>query len=556
MSQKIWCKGIVMIASLTLVTCGGSSSTTDTTGSDSGTDSTTSGAAAIMGSDVVISSPTAQVASTAALSAKGLAKATGDFDTKDFEAKKDALQNLLTGANECSFTPIFSVGAGPSCYGPTIVYCDHDNATTSDGDCSFTTSGAGTPEGDDGFLPTGDLGIWSEYEGNSTTGEACAAAEANHLVESVAARIDNAINLMGAIVCSLKKASVDLPAASAGALTVTSTVNDATNGISVSGLTVTSATIERLADVGGKAVYTTTVSYALAAGNGEIRTETIVLKHSPQNTDNTLYHGKLSYTSANDQQAGGNCQGTTGSVLAGTVLYEKTAEAALTYQLNYGEFCGKTTDPFDADNNIDPSDKFTAGINTDGWANNWHYGLYRVNPSNGTGSLAFAWQAGSQDGYTRVFNISTTAETDGTTSGTAYFGYGPDMATETDRGTITGFFCNWAGPGNTRDPNGSGAPTNPLAQKQVLTRASGATTFASESDDLAITFAPTTTCNASANMQYAASENFTTPLTKNDPANANVVAADNNKLSGATVTNNLISDDDVSFTMPTAPSDM
>lgn len=558
---------VVLGCAATVAACG-SATTSSGSGSSAGddtptTDTTTS---TTVPGDLVVSSPTA--ASSSANSNLAVAKLVqrkavpsdpagenGVAPTSAFQEKREALQALLAASGECSFTPRFEALSPPQCYGPSLQVCDHPDADTSDADCTGPSNG-GMTQTDDLTLPVGDLGLWSEYEG--ATGEACAAAKMNYLIDRVAMRIDNVVNLFGAVACAGKKASIALPA-------VGETVDllaAVTANISVNRMTISAVSLQRLADdASGDAVYQSTISMSIDMGNSQTESATLILRHIPLAADNSLYRGKLSMVMRTSTSIiDGNCaaSGLDGITRAGVITYEKTATDSLVYQLDHANFCGADTNPLDSNNDIDPADKLVirdqgpapslakvdeAAANADGWGGDWNHGIFRLNPATGTGVVAYAWQAGPQDGYSRVLDVSVASGSDGSASGTAYFGYGPDVAAD-DVGSISGFFCNWAGP-NSRNDNG--APSA-VAQRQVLTRAASATVFASDSSQLAITYAPTNSCS------LAAGTTMTYTALDQDDMNATVTLDNNHTTSGEAVTSTLIPLTSVDFTLPTPPT--
>ena len=288
----------------------------------------------------------------------------------------------------------------------------------------------------------------------------------------------------------------------------------------------------------GFPVFVTTAAGTITSADGDATFEA-TLEHIPEvDLDSTAalkaqevpadetYCGRLTQKfniPAADLPLLGNCGGADGITRCTAVEYCKDSATSLTYHLRTAEFCGQDVDC----GTVDPADKKT-GSNPDGWGNNFYYTVCNVNPENGSGSCAQAWQAGALDGNTRVLNVSVDA--DGT--GCGYFGYGPDVAAASGVGSIDRMICNWAGPGN----NHTGVAK---AQRQCFTRdASGK--YVSNSANLAITYAPTNSCD-----KLASDATFTYSML-DDPTNA--VAA------GVPVTNDLIDLADVDFTVPSLPS--
>lgn len=528
------------LGAVALMSCGSAATSSGDGTSDSGgsaaTTSTDDSVSSAMPADVVLSSPTASSSASSNLAVgKAVRKAAGDATGEDFAAKKEALQALLDGEGECSFTFSFPDTSPPDCYGPDLVYANHPEASIKDSDVTNGDSGFTDTDGDGG-LPTGDLGFWNATEGT----EACAAAKMNQLIAKAASKVDNMVSLFGVMACAGKKAGLDLPAVGASINLAEALAANAT----VTGLTVSAATLARLSDdSAGNAVYRSSLEVSIVANvGGQEATQTgeLTLTHVVTAADESTYRGKLSFALHNSTFLVGGCsQAQTGSTSAGVISYEKVSATVLRQEFQGAEFCGASADVFDANYDISPADKVTEA-NLDGWSGDWKTGLFEINPVDGTGSVAYAWQAGSNDGASRVLNVSVAAAADGSASGTAYFGYGPDVVLNTDVGTIDGFYCNWAGPNN-RSTRSS------LAQRQVLARAAGAADFTASSSNIA--YAPTNSCDSSGtdgsgNNFGFGSSSFTSAVMDNDAA------------MGTAVTNDLIDLADVSFTLPTAPASL
>ncbi len=492
--------------------------------------SSTTTASATVPTDVVVSSPTASTAATSSsLAVKEVIAVDADASSTaatDYGTKRQALATLAAGTGSCAFSLPRAAGTRPSCYGPTVNVLNHPEAIHPDADSTGDQDG-------DRQLPQGDLGIWSASEGT----QACAAAEMNNLVDGVAAKVDTVMNMFAAMACAESKGGVVLPAVGE-TLDVTSVVTAQT---AITGITVSSASLARSAnDSDGNPVYVSTISMTVTNAQGT-QTVNLILKHIPTAADNSTYKGKVSFRLGNATGTESNCpQGTSGTTSAGTVLYSKTSSSSVIYLLNSAEFCGSTTNPFDSNNNISASDKASM-TNTDGWGGNWNYGVFGVNPQNGTGSVAYAWQAGQGDSATRVFNMSTSVAADNSASGTAYFGFGPAVSDATFNGSITGFYCNWAAAGVSHT-------ASLRAQRQELSRAIAATNFTASSSN--IRFAPTNSCDA------GPADPQGNPFTYTSGAGAVVGTMDNDVNTPTTVTNTLIPLTSVVFTLPTAPGDV
>ena len=556
--------GASVLSAFVIAACGSAtSSSTSDTGDDT-TTTTTSDISSAVPSDIVVSSPTAEASAAtlnlASKSLKGLTKAVGDAEGSDYLAKKEALQALVAGEGECSFTLALPDITSPDCYGPVVDYEGHVDA-------------GGEQNQPNGQLPVGDVGIWNATEGE----EACAAAKMNELVDKIAAYIDNAIKTVGGAACAGKKAGLELPEVADDPVDLKEAMDA---NVTATGLTVEAAQIDRLEDDSdGNPVYQGDFDGTMTLGSDDKSTE-ILLTHVPTADDNSTYKGKIQVKmSSSESQFGMNCDtintqaGQAGTVVAGVILYEKASDTAVTYEFNFAQFCGSDTDPFDADGNIDPTDVAQQGqqegpqepppdgpvpdvapTNPTGWADNWNYGVFSFDPTTGAGSYAYAWHAGTADQRTRTLNLTTEADAEGNVTGTAFYGYGPDIATATavTKGTIDGFVCNWAGPNGAisdadRSAEGMGEELA-LAQKQTMSRAAGETLFSS--DVVNIVYAPTNSCDleaGNAGFTYEAS------IPGGGAANFDLDRATG---SAEALTNELIPLADVDFVKPTPPSDI
>lgn len=547
---------------LGLSACGGTSTTssgtsstssTDSTGTsstDSGSTSTSSNALAVVyPDDLAVTSITAASSSTSAsLSRYTVDDAADDetFDVADFEEKKEVLEDLLSPADADAFEESLTglgdriditASAPPAdCYGPQLNYNNHPEA-----------SGGQQANGQ---LPPGDLGIWIETE--SSSGEACVVAKVNNIIGQFEALINMGTETVAATLgaASLEEDAAELPEAGE-TLDLTEIANGALETAEAP-VTLDEATITKQEEETeeGDPVFVTELEGETQAPNGDSFNFTTTLAHIPMGeeasaslnveddtatTDSAAaaasisdetYCGTLTQAvSMESDEVGsvGNCGqfSTTGITRCTYLEYCKESSTSVTYHLRTAEFCGMDVDCVD----VDPADK-AGSANTDGWANNFYYTVCQVNPEDGSGRCAQAWQAGMGDGATRVLNVEVEA---GGEEGCGWFGYGPDVAATSGVGSIDRMICNWAGPGN----NHTGTQQ---AQKQCFTRDADGK-FVSDSDTLAINYAPTTSCNkAAGNFSYQVPNNSSTLV------------------SGATaVTNNLIDLDEIDFEVPELP---
>ena len=183
----------------------------------------------------------------------------------------------------------------------------------------------------------------------------------------------------------------------------------------------------------------------------------------------------------------------------------------------------------------------------DGWAGNFNVGTYEVNLVDGTGTYSHAWQARPNDQQTRTLVAKVEKNDDGVVSGCAYFGYGPDIVSDFDNvGTISGFICNWAGPGS----EVFGEKTLlPLVQRQCMTRNENGI-FVSESSKLNIAYAPSLSCNVEEGYEgFAFSSAF--QIDEGEFIQTPDSITNNDKVYEGTMTNDLLDIDQMDIEIPT-----
>lgn len=424
-------------------------------------------------SDLAVASPYASDSTSSSLSlVKQINKTLLDNPGATYQEKKAAFSSIIeaTSVDGCAFNLNLNFSEDrAACYGPEIEYTNHP-------DTLFGQNGAGR-------LPHGDLGLWDEL---SDDGNACAASQMNALFSNVSGQVDSALGLFASTLCVASNNDIGLPDENT-TTDLTTLIKNTFSSLSID-LTIENASMTRNANnANGKAVYEMEISGKDTANN----TVSFSLQHIPLDDDNETYQGKLAFSIANSNPGFTiNCGLTSGSTSAASILYEKTSATSLTYQLNRADFCGVNVDPFDANNNIDPSDKFDQATNSDGWANNYNRAIINVNPDTGESTVSYAWQAGANDDNTRVFEASVVSE-DNLLSGCAYYGFGDDVA-NTDNISINGFICNWAGPGS--EPFGEKTLLEKAQRQCVTQNATGL--FDSDSDTLNIAYAPTNSCDS------------------------------------------------------------
>ncbi|MBI5742206.1 MAG: hypothetical protein HZA16_16015 [Nitrospirae bacterium] len=348
------------------------------------------------------------------------------------------LNSIISGTSigSCTFDPqlFFTTETFTNCYGPTVDYTGHADA------------GA---EPADGQLPSGDLGLWNATETDGS-GTACSAMTLNNKMKKVSANAFGSLQVAADLVCVSNANGIALPSNSSSDLTAA--MNDMVASMvmppGVTAIAFNSAALSH-SDASGINEYSYAVDVDLTYDDGGVpKTMNVILDMTHRALSATTYTGRISF-SYNGNDPIGNCAATGSSDItrAGSILYSMDSGGQLSLDVRNADFCGTGGDPF-ADGLVDPTDKLSE-TNLTGWGNNFSRFIANMVPSTMDGSYSYAWQAGPQDGNTRVFNI-TLENNSGVRSGDSYFGFGDDIAA-TD-GTVKGFICNWAGPGNTHLP--------------------------------------------------------------------------------------------------------
>ncbi len=449
-----------------------------------------------------------------------LSKATAaDDGNQGYDSIKEAIQSVLeaTSLDGCfNFTASLGGAGDPiTCYGPDLDYTNYPVG------------------GGSGQLPSGDLGIWNKTNGSRN--EACLAAQVNSLVGRFGERVKKAQLFMASALCVARLNNITLPQAVGESVDLTTAMREAAASRETA-FDTGNVTISRLADSSnGKFVYqlVRAGTFTPPGGGGSSATISMTLKHSPQDDTNSTYRGLLTFTWSGLTPGGGCDPGISKGTAATSIAYEKSSESSLNMEIREGTFCTNSTvsGMFGSDGQVDPS--YSTASHLDGWSSNFNRAFFNINPSNGTGTYAFAWQAGSGDDATRVFNatLSATGGSNGGPGGVGYFGYGPTISSA-GVGSITKMICNWAGPGN--DHTGVNA-----AQRQGFLLNPTTGVYESDPTLLNMVYAPTNDCS------YAGGA-FTYQTTSGTMTNDNPL--------GSPVTRDLASLTSFTFTVPASPT--
>jgi len=472
------------------------------------------------------------------------------------ERIRTALLSTSTVAITDSVRSLVSPGGGRAfCYGPLLDYTNH-------------------PGGGSGELPGGDLGLWLEYEplehsnpnslptitqtiGLGTTdaytltyrspGHACAAAQLNSLMGGVEAQSEAALTLAAALVSQAFSSGITIPT-DGSAVDLTAAMN------ADYAFAFSSATISRTTDrIDYTLALTTTEQQVMGSGpSSHVYTVTVNLAHEPDSSDPlNIYEGLLTFQVIdNDYRGGLQCGGTPPLVAAisGSLAYNRLSATELRLQARQASFCAaNAATAFDAQ-----------GLKLTNWSDDYNLFTANFDPtatftgtasvsdtltSNLAGSYTFAWQAGSGDSHTRVFNVGI--NNSGPVEGEAYFGFGrriqeatghsyPITSTTGITQTLTpgdgvlaveSMICNWAGPGSN-----PASREQPYAQRQFLRLNETTGFFEVPTGGSDIRYAPTNDClytatgyNNSADFWYDRNLNevrdelYTDPIADDNP---------------------------------------
>ncbi|PLX66653.1 MAG: hypothetical protein C0602_11320 [Denitrovibrio sp.] len=425
-----------------------------------------------------------------------------------FSSQLSTIISMLSGSTiaSCAFDPelfLQEPGRAP-CYGPAMLYQNHPDGS-----------------GGDGELPGGDLGIWLET--NAGSSEACSASQMNSRMEGIGNKSYAAFTALASMICVNLVNGHGIPSETTN--DIVTDMNDMAAAASLDA-TFTTATITHQT-VSSQNEFTYTLDYSYTAADATVYPMYMKVTHRSDSGGD--YTGKFQYSFDMDTDAG-NCPVVSGVIpqtVAGSVLYARTG-TDFAIDARYANFCGNGATGF-VSGLVDPSDKYNASTNPDGWGDNFNRFVAGFEESTFLGDYTYSWQAGLGDNNTRVLNIAVTQDSGGTYAGESWFGYGADAASSDN--SIGGFICNWAGPGN------SHAYADKVQYQSLL---QDAATLIFEPVTNNLLYAPAVSCNDEGSFVYDSDAD-------SDLADEN--AAD-------LLTNNLrdLSDYESAFTAPTPPS--
>ena len=452
---------LALLTALAFQGCGGGSNGTDGTATDNGTTEP-------FPSDLAVTSPLETAADDN--TTRSASTRTTHFSSNSRYAWATLRINaLLEGTTPLRdiFTPALftSQASDASCFGPALDYENHPDATTPNA----------------GQLPTGDLGLWQDTD--DTTGHACAAAQLNARMSGFSDRSLMGLMSLASMISIADDNGIALPTA-ATSINLTSEMN----ALGISDVTFDTSTI---ALDSGSTTWSYQLAFTYTDDSARDHAISITLSHTP-GASATQYTGMLTYR-IDDYFSGGHCPGD--ETYNGTVYYDRESATDIFIDAREGTYCDHgTVGPVATDTDIDPTETYAfldpstlyTGSGSDGWGNNFSILRADFNPLTLEGDYAYIWQAGPNDSHSRVFNIGLNYHDDTElVDGEAYYGYG-DQVGDTD-GSIQGFICNWAGPGNDHT-------LQQYAQRQFVTYNSSTELFDVPAGGSDILYAPTNNC--------------------------------------------------------------
>jgi hypothetical protein len=385
-----------------------------------------------------------------------MSRAISSDSTSRYNQIAQAISNVLDAesADLCTFDPdLFTITiTNANCYGPTVPYENHPDGSSPNS----------------GELPPGDVGIWIATADDDN---ACSAAQLNARMTGVRDRTKASLMGLASIICAINNDTSGAYTIPSDSTTDVTAIMPEPTGVSWNLATITHETV----NTEDKYSYILDFEYN---GNRIY----IDMAHIPNTDSSSVYRGRFSFRINDTLDYGGNCP--SGDITwNGSLVYNRTGSNDISFEMKEAQFCGHDADGWTTDGVVDPTKKYDASTEPNGWANDFNILRADFNPLTETGNYAYAWQAGCMDGNIRAFNVVTTEDEDDETedlSATAFFGYGEDISN--DDPSITGFIGNWAGPGNDHT-------LQEVAQKQVV--AYNGTTEKFDLTSSNITYAPT-----------------------------------------------------------------
>ncbi|MDE2593189.1 MAG: hypothetical protein KGL57_03045 [Burkholderiales bacterium] len=470
-----------VLMGVALTACGGGGGGGGGSSSDSSTTapSTTVSVGAGFPLGVSVHSPTA-------LSGSTLAYAQGSSLVTAITEGTQSLDSSMVNVAGL-FDPAYLAHA--HCYGPSVPYSHHDDA----------------PSAPDGSLVSGDVAMWTDDDTATTGSPACSVAELDAELGPITTQTRQGLLLAAA----LRRAATTN---GSGTLPDLGATRDLTAPLAAQlasllpGVTLQTATITSVSDT-SQYIY----RLVLRRGSGtSAESLEVVVQHTPNDTSEH-FAGVLQLT--HSHLTASTSYGCTDAVDSGTGLFQVAHVTSLGYnryddnlsnRLRSAQFCGAPANgssSFFGDvatpslsGEMDP----TVFLDATGRRNStlgWKRELLRysadVSLSALSGDHVQSWQNTPQDGHGRLFLVHDSGSGANHTA-QVFHGFGGDLSV--GDGTLSGLYCNWAGPG------ASHTTITSAFQSQTLALNGGRWNRVSST----IHYAPTNSCSASSTMRFDA----------------------------------------------------
>ncbi len=476
----------VMVLALGCSTSSDDDDDDDNSGSSSGTYSQT------FPKNLAVTSPTAASSSQLAASQNKTLEASSGIGSSDYDSKIAALNAVLNATDIAS------------CADAVPEFFDNSNEFTPCYGPEMTVSGM-SDDADNQNIGRAELGMYWEYsQPGGTSGQSCSSAKVNSLFEVSSRNMDYALGLHAMVVCAANLSGSSMPAVGES-VSVTSALSSV--DLASLGITVTAASVERLADYSPDtttdtyAVYKTSVTGSLPLGTQPTTTPTnqfaVTVKNIPLNADNTDNKGVLSFILYEVEDSAYSFTKHQVSSLS----WERV-RGGLKYLYRKGEFVeddANTAATMLDDDGMTVLTSASPGSEPNtctgaGWCNAYSLILADFD-SNMFGKVGYARFIGDDSSESGTFNVVTDATT---RTGQAYFGNAAaDILTTNEQAVfdITGINCV---------PRQSSTHQD-ILQKQSITLDSASGEWIPDTSETAhITYVPTDTCTWDASADSGA----------------------------------------------------
>lgn len=431
------------------------------------TEASTTRNGTVFPSSIAVSSPTS-ASSNITTGSVYIASASGVVN--DYDVATDLVSQIIAGnltpREEIYIEDLFNAYQNARCYGPLLEYENHPNASATDSEW--------------GELPSGDVGIWKETEGDSD--EACAAAQLNARMEGIQQRQSTSLLLLASMITAYESDGVrSWPDDVSPGTTIDLT--EQMNALFIYNTDFTSATMTL--DNNGS-LWRYDLALTISYGYGQF--DAIVSLDHIRGVNENSSEGLLNIR-FNSDGTGTQCGDANESTMNTSLHYAQSSATSILLQYRETQFCGTDINGIQTPVNSDEISGNIVSSTTsseliEDWDNSFTIFTADFNPTDLSGSYSYAWQAGYNDSHSRILNIAI----DENQNAEAYFGFGSRVQNTDFDGSLLGFICNWSGPGNDHTPMD-------YLQHQSLTLNLVSGDFVLNGDDAShITYAPTNSC--------------------------------------------------------------